>query len=50
MPDAATLDQGRTTIAAAEQGSPSAAGRNLRRTQSVVTWTLATLERQLGVT
>jgi DNA-binding transcriptional LysR family regulator len=49
MIDALTLDQLRTFIAAAEQGSFSAAGRMLRRTQSVVSQTLANLEGQLGV-
>jgi DNA-binding transcriptional LysR family regulator len=48
--DAVTLDQLRTFIAAAEQGSFSAAGRKLRRAQSVVSQTLANLEGQLGVT
>jgi len=50
MLDAFTLDQLRTFIAAAEQGSFSAAGRKLRRAQSVVSQTLANLEGQLGVT
>jgi DNA-binding transcriptional LysR family regulator len=50
MLDAVTLDQLRTFIAAAEQGSFSAAGRKLRRAQSVVSQTLAKLEIQLGVT
>ena len=50
MLDAVTLDQLRTFIAAAEQGSFSAAGRKLRRAQSVVSQTLANLEIQLGVT
>jgi DNA-binding transcriptional LysR family regulator len=50
MLDAVTLDQLRTFIAAAEQGSFSAAGRKLRRAQSVVSHTLANLEGQLGVT
>src|SRR5437899_11898805 len=50
MLDAVTLDQLRTFIAAAEQGSFSAAGRKLRRAQSVVSQTLANLEGQLGVT
>ena len=50
MLDAITLDQLRTFIAAAEQGSFSAAGRKLRRAQSVVSQTLANLEIQLGVT
>ncbi|MGH8050382.1 MAG: LysR family transcriptional regulator [Arenimonas sp.] len=50
MLDAVTLDQLRTFIAAAEEGSFSAAGRKLRRAQSVVSQTLANLEGQLGVT
>jgi DNA-binding transcriptional LysR family regulator len=49
MLDGMTLDQLRTFIAAAEQGSFSAAGRKLRRAQSVVSQTLANLEGQLGV-
>src|ERR1700760_1177422 len=49
MLDGVTLDQLRTFIAAAEQGSFSAAGRKLRRAQSVVSQTLANLEGQLGV-
>jgi DNA-binding transcriptional LysR family regulator len=49
MLDGVTLDQLRTFIAAAEQGSFSAAGRKLRRAQSVVSHTLANLEGQLGV-
>jgi hypothetical protein len=44
-----TLDQLRTFVAAAEQGSFSAADRKLRRGQSVVSQTLANLEGQLGV-
>src|SRR5579862_3724694 len=50
MLDGVTLDQLRTFIAAAEQGSFSAAGRKLRRAQSVISQTLANLEGQLGVT
>lgn len=50
MLDGVTLDQLRTFIAAADQGSFSAAGRKLRRAQSVVSQTLANLEGQLGVT
>jgi DNA-binding transcriptional LysR family regulator len=50
MLDAVTLDQLRTFIAAAEEGSFSAAGRKLRRAQSVVSQTLLNLEAQLGVT
>src|SRR5258706_2043303 len=49
MLDGITLDQLRTFIAAADQGSFSAAGRKLRRAQSVVSQTLANLEGQLGV-
>src|SRR5580700_11877142 len=49
MLDGVSLDQLRTFIAAADEGSFSAAGRKLRRAQSVVSQTLATLERQLGV-
>ncbi|GAA0907424.1 LysR family transcriptional regulator [Rothia nasimurium] len=49
MLDSVTLDQLRTFIAAAEQGSFSAAGRKLRRAQSVVSQTLHNLEAQLGV-
>src|ERR1700686_4567345 len=44
-----TLDQFRTFIAAVDEGSFSAAGRKLRRAQSVVSQTLANLEAQLGV-
>jgi DNA-binding transcriptional LysR family regulator len=49
MLDAVTLDQIRTFIAAATEGSFSAAGRRLHRAQSAVSQTLATLEGQLGV-
>src|SRR6478672_6563104 len=49
MLDGVTLDQLRTFIAAAEEGSFSAAGRKLKRAQSVVSQTLANLELQLGV-
>jgi len=49
MIDGVTLDQLRTFIAAVDQGSFSAAGRKLRRAQSVVSQTLANLEAQLGV-
>ena len=49
MLDNVTLDQMRTFIAAAEEGSFSAAGRKLKRAQSVVSQTLANLESQLGV-
>jgi DNA-binding transcriptional LysR family regulator len=49
MLDGVTLDQIRTFIAAADEGSFSGAGRRLRRAQSVVSQTLANLEGQLGV-
>lgn len=49
MLDAFSIDQLRTFIAAAEEGSFSAAGRKLRRAQSVVSHTLANLENQVGV-
>jgi DNA-binding transcriptional LysR family regulator len=49
MLDGVTLDQLRTFIAAVEEGSFSAAGRKLRRAQSVVSQTLLNLEVQLGV-
>src|SRR5436190_11827986 len=49
MLDAVTLDQLRTFVAAVDEGSFSAAGRKLRRAQSVVSQTLANLEAQLGV-
>ena len=49
MFDGVTLDQLRIFIAAADEGSFSAASRRLRRTQSMVSQTLANLEVQLGV-
>ena len=49
MLDGVTLDQLRTFIAAVDEGSFSAAGRKLRRAQSVVSQTLANLEGQIGV-
>jgi len=49
MLDGISLDQLRTFIAAADEGSFSAAGRRLKRAQSVVSLTLANLEAQLGV-
>jgi DNA-binding transcriptional LysR family regulator len=47
--DGVSLDQLRTFIAAADEGSFSAAGRRLKRAQSVVSQTLGNLEGQLGV-
>jgi len=47
--DGLSLDQLRAFIAAADEGSFSAAGRRLRRAQSVVSQTMANLEGQLGV-
>jgi DNA-binding transcriptional LysR family regulator len=49
MLEAVSLDQLRVFIAAAETGSFSAAGRRVRRAQSLVSQTLANLEAQLGV-
>ena len=49
MIDGVSLDQLRTFLAAADEGSFSAAGRRLGRAQSVVSQTLANLEGQLGV-
>jgi DNA-binding transcriptional LysR family regulator len=49
MLDGLSLDQIRTFIAAADEGSFSAAGRRLGRAQSVVSQTMANLEGQLGV-
>jgi DNA-binding transcriptional LysR family regulator len=49
MLDGITLDQLRTFIAAADEGSFSAAGRKLGRTQSLISHTLANLETQLEV-
>jgi DNA-binding transcriptional LysR family regulator len=49
MLDALSLDQLRVFIAAAETGSFSAAGRKLRRAQSLVSQTVANLEAQLDV-
>jgi DNA-binding transcriptional LysR family regulator len=45
-----TLDQLRVLAAIADAGSFSAASRQLRRTQSVISYTIANLEAQLGVT
>ena len=49
MLEALSLDQLRVFIAAAETGSFSAAGRKLRRAQSLVSQTVANLETQLKV-
>lgn len=49
MLEGITFDQLRTFIAAADAGSFSAAGRELRRAQSVVSQTLANLEAHMGV-
>ncbi len=47
MLDGVSMDQLRTFIAAVDEGSFSAAGRKLRRAQSVVSQTLANLESQI---
>src|SRR5258706_8935205 len=49
MIEALSLDQLRVFIAAAETGSFSAAGRKLRRAQSLVSQSVANLEGQLKV-
>jgi DNA-binding transcriptional LysR family regulator len=49
MLDGVSLDQIRTFIAAADEGSFSAAGRRLARARSVISQTLSNLEGQLGV-
>jgi len=49
MLDGISMDQLRTFIAAADEGSFSAAGRKLHRAQSVVSQTLANLEAQIEV-
>jgi DNA-binding transcriptional LysR family regulator len=48
--DGVSLDHLRTFVAAADNGSFSAAGRAVGRAQSVVSQTIANLEAQLGVT
>jgi DNA-binding transcriptional LysR family regulator len=50
MLDGVSLDQLRTFIAAADEGSFSAASRKLLRAQSVVSETVSNLEEQIGVT
>src|ERR1700730_9389379 len=49
MLDGVSLDHLRTFIAAADEGSFSAAGRRLRRAQSAISQTLANLEEELAV-
>src|SRR4051794_10932519 len=50
MIDGVSLDQLRTFVAAADEGSFSAAARCLKRTQSAVSESIANLEAQLAVT
>ena len=50
MLDGVSLDQLRAFIAAADEGSFSAAARKLRRAQSVVSELVSNLEGQIGVT
>ncbi|HEY0123746.1 MAG TPA: LysR family transcriptional regulator [Rhizobium sp.] len=50
MLDGVSLDHLRTFVAAADEGSFSAAGRKLGRAQSVVSQTIANLEAQLELT
>ena len=49
MLEGVSLDQLRNFIAVADEGSFSAAGRRLKRAQSVVSRTVSILEGQLGV-
>lgn len=49
MLDGVSFDQLRIFIAAADEGSFSAAGRRLHRAQSVISQTIANLEGQIGV-
>lgn len=49
MLDGISIDQLRTFIASADEGSFSAAGRRLGRAQSVVSQTIANLEAQTGI-
>ncbi|CCV15669.1 LysR family transcriptional regulator [Mesorhizobium sp. STM 4661] len=49
MPPNPTLDQLQVLVAVAEAGSFSAAGRKLNRAQSVISYTIANLEAQLGL-
>lgn len=49
MLDGLSLDQIRTFIAAVDEGSFSAAGRKLHRSQSVVSELIANLEHQVGL-
>ena len=49
MLDGVSLDQLRTFIAAADEGSFSAAARKLRRAQSVVSDLVSNLEGQIGI-
>ena len=49
MLDSVSLDHLHIFIAATDEGSFSAGGRQLRRAQSVISQTLANLETQLGV-
>ena len=44
-----TLDQLQVLVAVADAGSFSAAGRKLNRAQSVISYTIANLEAQIGL-
>jgi DNA-binding transcriptional LysR family regulator len=50
MLESISLDQLRSFIAAADQGSFSAAARKLRRAQSAVSELVSSLEAQIGIT
>jgi len=49
-PGTPSIDQIRTVLAVVEEGSFAAAGRRLRRATSVVSYAIANIEAQLGVT
>ena len=49
MLDNITIDQLRVFIAAAEEGSFSAAGRKLHKVQSAISYSISNLEESLGI-
>ena len=50
QPGTPSIEQIRTVLAVVEEGSFAAAGRRLRRSTSVVSYAIANIEAQLGVT
>ena len=49
-PGTPSIEQIRTVLAVVEEGSFAAAGRRLRRATSVISYAIANIEAQLGVT